>query len=241
MHLNSINTLVSNCNKGSIFETSFGNKTQKKREPYTTAQKAVVATTTVLGVAASCALLAKKAGYSLSPKNMFKNIKNSYLAKVRYEWPEVCVIGAGSCLGGLAGGYLIDKDKENRKVKQREAIMHFGNISIPIFTVGMVVDKVFKKSNKWVKAAAGIGGIVAGLYLANFTTNKICSAVYKDNSKERGIEVTDLPAHLDDAVVSAAYICPKSKFVHALGRIIPLALMVAGNEVGTKTVEDLHK
>ena len=64
---------------------------------------------------------------------MFKNIKNSYLAKVFYEWPEVTAIGAGSCLGGLAGGYLIDKNKENRKAKQREAIMHFGNIAIPIF------------------------------------------------------------------------------------------------------------
>ena len=239
MHLRPVNIPMSNTSRCSLTETSFGNKKQAKREPYSLTQKAVVATTTALGVAASCALLAKKAGYSLTPKKMFSNIKNSYLAKVHYEWPEVVAIGAGSCLGGLAGGYLIDKDKENRKVKQREAIMHFGNIAIPIFTVGMVVDKVFKNSNKWVKAGAGLGGIVAGLYLANFVTNKTCSFLFKDKSQERGIEVTDLPAHLDDAVVAAGYIS-KSKIVHALGRIIPLALMVAGNEVGTKTVEDLQ-
>ena len=240
MHLRPVNMNVLNSYKDSKLEASFGNKKQVKKKEYTMGQKAVVATTTALGVAASCALLAKKAGYSLAPKKMFKDIKNSYLAKVDYEWPEVVAIGAGSCLGGLAGGYLIDKDKENRKVKQREAIMHFGNISIPIFTVGMVVDKVFKNANKWVKAGAGLGGIVAGLYLANFITNKVCTLLYKDKSQERGIELTDLPAHMDDAVVAASYIS-KSKFVHALGRVIPLALMVAGNEIGTKTVEDIQK
>ena len=237
MHLKPVNMIMPKNIKDSIFEPSFGNKKQEKREPYSLGQKAVVATTTALGVAASCAILAKKAGYSLNPKKMFSNIKDSYLAKVHYEWPEVITIGAGSCLGGLAGGYIIDKNKENRKVKQREAIMHFGNIAIPILTVGMVVDNVFKNSNKWVKAGAGFGGIVAGLYLANFVTNKLCSWIFKDKSQERGIEVTDLPAHLDDAVVAAGYIS-KAKIVHLLGRIIPLALMVAGNEVGTKTREE---
>ena len=48
---------------------------------------------------------------------MFKNIKKSYLGTVKYEIKEVIGIGAGSCLGGLAGGYLIDKNKENRKGK----------------------------------------------------------------------------------------------------------------------------
>ena len=227
---------IAQVNINSNHNPSFSRK--KANDNYTTGQKATVFATTAAGVLGSCALLAKGAGYSLKPSKMFKNIKNSYLAKVKYEWPEVVAIGAGSCLGGLAGGYMIDKNKENRKVKQREAIMHFGNIAIPIFTVGMVIDKLFKNSNPWVKAGAGFGGIIAGLYLANFVTNKTCSLLYKDKSQERGIEITDLPAHLDDAVVAAGYIS-KSKFVHALGRIIPFALMVAGNEVGTKTTEDL--
>ena len=198
---------------------------------YTKKQKAVVATTTTLGVITSLAILSKLKGNTLNPKK-FKKIKDSYLAKVRYEWPEVTAIGAGSCIGGLIGGCLIDKNKENRRAKQREAIMHFGNIAIPIFTVGMLVDKVFRNSNKWVKAGAGFGGIAVGLYLANFITNKVSNFVFKDKSQERGIEITDLPAHLDDAVVSASYIFPESKMVHGLGRIIPIALMVAGNEVG---------
>ena len=234
MHLIPVNSNCNNLYGKTQIEPSF---CAKKNSEYTIGEKAIVATTTALGVCTAAAALAKGAGYSLNPNKMFKNIKNSYLAKVHYEWPEVVALGAGSCIGGLAGGYLIDKDKENRKIKQREAIMHFGNIAIPIFTVGMVVDKVFKNSNKWVKAGAGLGGIIVGLYLANFITNKLCSAIFKDKSQERGIEITDLPAHLDDAVVAAGYIS-KSKFIHGLSRIIPLALMVAGNEVGTKTTEE---
>lgn len=215
---------------------------KKKDEIYSNKQKLIVASTTVLGVLGSCALLARNANYSLNPKKMFTNIKNSYLSKVKFEIKEVCAIGAGSCLGGLAGGYIIDKDKENRRIKRREAMMHYGNIAIPIITVGVIVDEVFKKSNKWIKATAGMCGIVAGLYLANNIMNKVCNSIFKNESAERGIEITDLPAHLDDAVVSAGYVFPNSKFVHGLSRIIPLALMVAGNEVGTKTKEDfIHK
>ena len=217
--------------------THLGHGTKKYPHYYTFKEKAIVATTTALGVAASTAILAKKAGYSLNPSKMFKNIKNSYLAKVRYEWPEVISIGAGSCLGGLAGGYIIDKDKGNRKAKNREALMHFGNISIPILTVGMLVDKVFKNSNKWVKAGAGIAGVIGGIYLANFVMNKTCNFLFQDKTNERGVKVTDLPAHLDDVAVAAGYISD-AKPVHYLGRIIPLALMVAGNEVGTHTKYD---
>ena len=171
MHLKPVNSNVSKYYKDFQLEPSFGDKKNLKKEEYSLGQKSVVAATTALGVATSCALLAKKAGYSLAPNKLFKDVKKSYLAKVHYEWPEVVAIGAGSCLGGLVGGYLIDKDKENRKVKQREAIMHFGNIAIPIFTVGMVVDKLFKNANKWIKAGAGMAGIAVGLYLANFVTN----------------------------------------------------------------------
>lgn len=221
-----------------LSKPAFRGSQNKENNTYDTKQKGIVLATTALGVLGSCALLAKKAKYSLNPIKMFSNIKNSYLSKVKYEVKEVCTIGAGSCLGGLAGGYLIDKDKENRRIKRREALMHYGNISIPIITVGVVVDEVFKKSNKWIKAVAGMGGIVAGLYLANIIMNKLCNFIFKDDSASRGIEVTDLPAHLDDAVVAANYISD-SKFVKLLGRIIPLALMVAGNEVGTKTKNDI--
>ena len=220
-------------NKESIMTPSFGHVKHSNDNYYSKKDKAIVGATTAFGVLTACAILAKRAGYSLKPTKMFSNLKNSYLKNVDYEVKEVVSIGAGSCLGGLAGGYIIDKDKENRKLKRREALMHFGNISIPIITVGVLVDELFKKSNKWVKAFAGLGGVGAGIYMANIIMNAVCNKIFRDDSNSRGVEVTDLPAHLDDVVVAANYISD-SKIVKLLGRVIPLALMVAGNEIGTK-------
>lgn len=228
-NVNSIDNISA---KDLIFKSS-----KKSDNNYNAKQKAIIFSTTAIGVATSCALMAKKAGYSLHPKKMFKNIKNSYLANVKYEMGEVIGIGAGSCLGGLAGGYLIDKNKENRKAKNREALMHFGNISIPIVTVGVLVDKVFEKAKPLQKSVAGLVGVTAGIFLANIIMNKLCNFIFQDKSNERGVELTDLPAHLDDVVVAANYISD-AKPIKLLGRVIPLALMVAGNEVGTKIKEN---
>ena len=54
------------------------------------------------------------------------------MGKVEFDDKPVIIIGAGSCLGGLTGGYLIDKDKENRKAKIRETLLQMTNISLPI-------------------------------------------------------------------------------------------------------------
>lgn len=223
VNINTLNNIPKN--------TKFGHGCASKNN-YTTGQKLAVGTTTALGVVAATACLAKGAGYSLKPSQFCK-----YLNNVKYEMKEVIAIGAGSCLGGLAGGYLIDKDKENRKAKNREALMHFGNISIPIVTVGVLVDKVFEKSGAIQKALAGLLGVTAGIFIANIIMNKLCNFLFQDKSNERGVELTDLPAHMDDVVVAANYISD-AKPIKLLGRIIPLALMVAGNEIGTKTAHE---
>lgn len=215
--------------------TSFGHNSGHKcghKNPYSVKDRAIVAGTTAAGVLASLAFLAKGAKYSLNPAKMFKNLKNSYLAKEEFLVKQVLAMGVGTCLGGLAGGYIIDKNKENRKAKQREAIMQMGNISIPILTVS-AADKIFNKSSKSVKAVASLSGVFLGVLVANLLMNKLGNAIFK-NKSERGIKVTDFSAHLDDVVVSASYIS-KDKLVHAISRIVPLALMIPGNEVGNKT------
>ena len=95
-------------------ELSFGHGNNFLASDYSIGQKAVVVASTALGVAASMAVLAKKGGYSVKPKNSLKNMKK-FISNVHYDdWKKIVTIGAGSCLGGLAGGYLIDKNKENR-------------------------------------------------------------------------------------------------------------------------------
>lgn len=213
-------------------KVAFGHSHSFNESEYSRAKKAVVATTTVLGVAASSAILAKKAGYSLKPSKMFKDIKNSYLAKVDFHDKEVITLGAGSCLGGLAGGYMIDKDKQSRKSKNREAVMQIGNISIPILTVEQFA-KLGGKFGKLTKGISAILGIFVGVHLANFLMNHLSNAIFKNKSDERGVKATDFSAHLDDMVVAASYISD-NKYVHNIARLVPVALMIPGFEVGTK-------
>ena len=212
--------------------TSFGHGTSEKKSPYSKKDRLIIAGMTTLGTAASCAILAKKAGYSLNPSKMFKNIKNSYLAKVVYHDEEVIPIGIGSALGGLAGGYMVDKNPENRRAKRRETLMQIGNVSIPILTVKFLSKKC-KKYGKVAQACGAIGGIIGGVYLANFAMNKLNDLLFRSKT-DRGIKATDFSAHLDDTVVAASYIS-SSPIVHCIARTIPIALMCAGNEVGNKT------
>lgn len=207
----------------------FGETEQKN--PYSKKQRAVVAGMSALGTAVSCAILAKKAGYSLKPSKMFKNIKNSYLAKVHYHDEQVIPIGVGSVLGGLAGGYMIDKDKKARKEKRREALMQIGNISIPILTVDFLSGKL-KKYGKVAQSTGAVAGIFAGVYLANIVMNRVNNFIFRQK-EGRDMKITDFSAHLDDAVVAASYVS-QHPIVHAISRVIPIALMIPGNEVGNK-------
>lgn len=199
---------------------------------YSTGQKAFVAATAALGVATSAAILAHKAGYSLKPTKMFKNIKNSYLATVKFHDKEIISLGAGSCLGGLAGGYMIDKNPENRRSKNREAVMQIGNISIPILTVEQFA-KFGEKYGNVQKGIAAIGGIFVGVYIANFLMNKVSNLIFQNKNDARDVKATDFSAHLDDMVVAASYISD-NKYVQRIARIVPGALCIPGFEVGTK-------
>ena len=236
MHITPItlNKNISTVQKGD--NLTFGHEKSFWKSDYSMKEKAVVATTTALGVASSLLLLAKSQGHSLKPKKFLEYLKNTeFLCK------EVVAMGVGTCAGGLAGGYLIDKNPLNRKAKRREAVMQFGNISIPIAVVA-ATDKLCKKlgvtanntKGKVIKATSSAAAIVAGIYLANFAMNKVSNLIFKNKTEERGVKGTDLFPHIDDVLASAQYIAPSSKIVQGISRIIPFALMVAGNEVGNK-------
>lgn len=210
---------------------NFGHVHRKNKNPYPKAERAIVAGMTVLGTAASCALLAKNAGYSLKPAKMFKNVKDSYLSKVAYHDKQIITIGAGSTLGGLAGGYMIDDNPVNRKAKNREALMQIGNISIPILTVDFLSKQCGRFGNI-AKSCGAVAGIFIGVHLANFVMNKLSNAIFRSRNG-RGVKATDFSAHLDDALVAASYIS-SSPIVHGISRIIPIALLFAGNEAGNK-------
>lgn len=232
--------------------TSFGHNNPWADSPYDNKQKRTVLYTTALGAFAGMACHAKYKGFSLNPKKMFKDIKNSYWAKVKFDDAPVITIGAGSCLGGLAGGYMIDKDKENRKAKKREALLQMTNISLPIiFTVYLAKlgkhlgNKYWDKGRatelqtfrtKLPQAATAMLGLFAGVFTANIVANKINEHIFHQG-KGRPVQASDFSAHLDDFCVAGQQISD-AKIIKGISRLVPLALMVAGNEVGNTTVEN---
>ena len=232
------------------YSPKFGHNNPWADSPYDDKRKYFVACATALGVLGGMAVNAKTNGYSLNPKKMFKNIKNSYFAKKKFDDIPVITIGAGSCLGGLVSGFVIDKDKENRKAKMREALLQMTNISLPIiFTVQLgrfgykLGNKYWDKSrpknlatfrSKIPEAVLGLGGLVGGVYTANVVANKINEKIFHQG-KGRPVQVTDFSAHLDDFCVAGSQITD-AKFMHYLSRLVPAALMIAGNEVGNTTV-----
>jgi len=222
--------------------------------PVSNKQKTAAAIGSALGVAASLMLLAKfdrKHKYTINPLKMFKgNLKNSYVMNSPYESKEIISMGAGSILGGLIGGSLCDK-KENFNAKLREAIVQFTNISLPIIFVqalskgGEILSgkmmpewaksaSLFKKSAaKLPQVAGAMVGLMSGMYLGNKASNKVNEVIFhkKDN---RPVKLTDFSAHIDDMCVAATFVAPENPITHIVSRFIPFALMVAGNEVGSK-------
>lgn len=237
MNITPINFSAKNYKQDSFKEPSFGHGGEAFwKSDYSNSDKLIVAATTAKSVFASLMILAKLRGKSIKPKEFYK-----YLKTMPIKFTEVVTMGLGTCLGGLLGGYLIDKNPQNRKAKRREAVMQMGNITIPIGTVkltdlalnAMKVGKD-KVKDKLIRATSSLGAIVAGIYIANFAMNKISNKIFKEDTNERGIKGTDLFPHIDDVLSSGEYILENNKFVRSIGRIVPFALMVPGNEVGNK-------
>lgn len=214
-----------------VQQPNFGHNHCHKASPYSAKEKGIIAATTALGVATSCACLAKGAGYSLKPSKMFKNFKNSWFWKTKFLAKQVISIGAGTCLGGLAGGYIVDKNPINRKAKQRETVMQMGNISIPILTVAGF-DKLTEKRGQFTKTAGMLAGVFVGVNIANLLMNKLSNKLFH-NKDERGVKLIDFSAHVDDILAGLSY-SSESETVHKIARIVPFVLMLPGFEVGTK-------
>ncbi len=100
-----------------------------------------------------------------------------------------------------------------------------------------MTQKIFGKASEGIRAIAGLAGVGIGVFLANIIMNRLNRLIFREKEDmSRGVQLTDFSAHLDDVVVAAHYIAPKSKLVHAIGRIVPAALVIPGLEVGNKTI-----
>ena len=227
----------------------FGHNNPWADSPYKRGEQVLIAGTTALGVLGSMAVLAKLKGASIKPNKLFGSIKN-YWKYTEFDDKPIIAIGAGSCLGGLVGGCIVDRDKENRKAKLREALLQMFNISIPILFVEALAGlgaktgkKYFEKGvketyrTKLPKAVGGVIGLFAGVFSANIIANKINEKIFH-RGKGRPVQASDFSAHLDDMCFTARQIST-SKITDYIQKLVPIALMIAGNEVGNTSAANV--
>lgn len=137
-----------------INNQDFNGKHHKKPENKLVHRVSTV--TSALGVGTAYALIAKKQGFSLSPKRIYttpikdwtifklynKNEPNRKL--INLEEKEIFGLASGSVAGGFLGGAVTD-DKNNLKAKGREALNQLlGNVLVPVLCVGGV-SRIYNK------------------------------------------------------------------------------------------------
>ncbi len=201
----------------------------------------------IAGAVAGVYAMAKKGNPALSLKNL------------SYEEKDVLLIGAGSVLGGLTGGLLADKDKNNIKPKLREATQQFvGNM---VFPIGLLAagNKILDKTGfqlpqipanfKYAKAANGIlsvlpkiavtvGALFGGMNIGNKVMNKVNNTIFKEEVKHE-VEPEDFLVHADDLCLAANMLLKDAKSVSAItSKVLPATFIVAGSKVGMQTAEE---
>ena len=227
----------------------------EKRDDLSVGQKVGIAATTALGVGTALVGMAKLNKFPINPKTLLKTpLKDTFLNKQEYFEKEVIALALGSCAGGLAGGAIFDK-KENLPAKKREAVVQLCNAATPILFVGAgarLADKFTPALKKFVKPvtdkmnlgagmkkfigvtpkiAASMAGLAVGMLVGNRISHAINNKLF-GQKEDRPVSIKDLCAHTDDMCEMASFISTTNPVVHAVSRIIPVAMMVPGLETG---------
>lgn len=202
-----------------------------------------------IGIAASVAgiyTLAKKGNPALT------------LKKLSYDEKDVLIIGAGSVLGGLAGGIVADRNKENVKPKLREASQQFfGNMLFPLgfLSIGNnILEKTKFKLPKinsnskparivngvfslLPKVAVTVASLVGGMEIGNNVMNKVNNKIFKEDVKHE-VNIEDYFVHADDLCLTANMLLKDAKLISRLtSKVLPATFIVAGSKTGMQASE----
>ena len=217
---------------------SYNNKNNKKRTQIASIAGSLVG---IAGAVAGVYAMAKKSNPSITLKNL------------NYSEKDVLLIGAGSVLGGLTGGYLADKNKKNKKAKLREASQQFfGNIACPVGLLAVgnkLLDKTkFKlpKINSSSKPAqivnavtsvlpkvvVTVASLVVGMELGNKIMNNVNNKIFKEEVKH-DVKAEDYLVHADDICLTANMLLKDARSISALtSKVLPLTFVLAGSKTG---------
>ena len=215
-------------------------------------RKVAVASTigSAVGIAASVAgiyAMAKKGNPSLALKNLI------------YQEKDVFMIGTGAIAGGLAGGLIADKDKENVVPKVREAAQQMiGNTLFPV-TFLAVGNKILEKTNFKLpkiqssskpaqvanvilsalpKIAVTLTSLVCGAHVGNKVVNEVNNKIFKEDVN-REVAAEDMLVHTDDICLAVSMLTRNApKIAMVSNTILPATFLVSGAKAGMQQKEN---
>ena len=180
------------------------------------------------------------------------------LRNLAYEEKDILLIGAGSVLGGLAGGLLTDKNPKNKTPKLREAseqmvgcialpigLLSIGNklldklnINMPqIKSAGRIADFANNALKHLPKVAMTITCLVAGMHLGHEIMTRVNNKIFKEEDKH-DIEAKDYLVHTDDLCVATSLIFKDTERISRVtNKILPASFLLSGIKTGTRKAE----
>ena len=180
------------------------------------------------------------------------------LLNLKYAEKDALLIGAGSIVGGLAGGLIADHNKENVNPKLREASQQFvGNTLFPIATSAFAnkaldksgfklpqiksTSKVAKIANVALAAAPKVvvtlASLIGGMQVGNKFMNAVNNKIYKEDVKH-SIAPEDMLVHSDDICLTANMLLKDTKVISSItSKALPLTMIIPGAKAGMQQKE----
>lgn len=177
----------------------------------------------IAAVAAAVYGIAKKG----NPALKFKNIS--------YEEKDALLIGVGSVAGGLAGGLISDKNKDNIKPKLREASQQIVGCMVFPFTFLYAGNRLLKSKNitgMIPKALTTVAALVSGMEIGNKVVNIFNDKIYKEKVKH-DVHAEDYFVHTDDICITANMLLKDVPSLSSItSKLLPASFIISGSKTG---------
>lgn len=171
---------------------------------------------------------------NLNLKDKVKTVLKSF--DIDYTSKEMLMTASGSVVGGLTGGLLFDKNKENRTAKIKEAIFQIFNVSVPLLIGDQIVKFTKKKhleKKPLVQLATAIFAIGTGMPIAAKISKTINNKIIdKEHPDKRKLRIRDAFVHVDD--FAGVLVLSGVKYADVIKRVLPFLYGMCGYEAGTK-------
>lgn len=137
---------------------------------------------------------------TLLPMLYFAKRQKAKIYNLNFGLKEMITVGAGSIMGGVAGGIASDRSKNHRS-KINEGIFQFFNATVPPLVyagLSKIQEKTKFAKNKAISIANTLVGLTGGMFLAAKVSNLVIDP--HDKIPDRKLTMKDAVVNIDDAL-----------------------------------------